>query len=72
MVSIPGSRTEFQNRFENPIKNGQCLDSTASDIKLMKARCALQAAACGLALKHSLSPTRRSRLGAGCMALRDC
>ena len=67
MVAIPGSRTEFQNRFENPIKNGQCLDSTAYDIKLMKAR-----AGCGLALKHSLSPTRRSRLGSGCMALRDC
>jgi transcriptional regulator ATRX len=33
-----GSRAEFQNRFENPIKNGQCLDSTAYDIKLMKSR----------------------------------
>jgi hypothetical protein len=47
MVSIPGSRTEFQNRFENPIKNGQCLDSTAYDIKLMKARAGR---GCGLRL----------------------
>jgi len=33
-----GSRHEFQNMFERPIVNGQCMDSTAEDKKLMKYR----------------------------------
>eukprot|EP00794_Sanderia_malayensis_P006071 gene6071-6773_t len=33
-----GTRQEFQNLFERPIVNGQCVDSTAADKQLMKAR----------------------------------
>lgn len=33
-----GTRQEFSNMFERPIHNGQCLDSTASDIKFMRYR----------------------------------
>ena len=33
-----GTRKEFGNRFVNPITNGQCTDSTPSDVKLMKRR----------------------------------
>ncbi|XP_034652304.1 helicase ARIP4 [Drosophila subobscura] len=33
-----GTRTEFCNMFERPIQNGQCVDSTPDDIKLMRFR----------------------------------
>ena len=33
-----GTRTEFGNMFERPIQNGQCLDSSPADVKLMKER----------------------------------
>ncbi|XP_076468714.1 uncharacterized protein LOC143299416 [Babylonia areolata] len=33
-----GNKTEFSNMFERPIMNGQCQDSTAEDIKIMKHR----------------------------------
>ncbi|ESO93813.1 hypothetical protein LOTGIDRAFT_105088 [Lottia gigantea] len=33
-----GTRKEFLNRFVNPITNGQCSDSTAHDVKVMKRR----------------------------------
>ncbi|XP_046840398.1 helicase ARIP4-like isoform X3 [Xenia sp. Carnegie-2017] len=33
-----GTKHEFSNMFERPIINGQCVDSTASDIKLMRFR----------------------------------
>lgn len=32
------NRTEFRAMYERPIKNGQCLDSTESDIRLMRHR----------------------------------
>lgn len=33
-----GSKTEFANMFERPIMNGQCVDSTPQDVKLMRYR----------------------------------
>ena len=33
-----GTKTEFANMFERPIMNGQCMDSTASDKKIMRHR----------------------------------
>ncbi|XP_030632729.1 helicase ARIP4 [Chanos chanos] len=33
-----GTRQEFSNMFERPILNGQCLDSTPQDIRLMRYR----------------------------------
>lgn len=33
-----GTRTEFGNMFERPIQNGQCVDSSPADVKLMKER----------------------------------
>lgn len=36
--SLLGTRREFQNRFMNPISNGQFEDSTAHDVKIMKRR----------------------------------
>ena len=33
-----GTRAEFANMFERPIMNGQCVDSTRDDVKLMRAR----------------------------------
>lgn len=34
--NLLGHKKEFKNRFENPIINGQHVDSTAADVKLMK------------------------------------
>lgn len=34
--NLLGCKKEFKNRFENPIINGQHVDSTAADVKLMK------------------------------------
>ncbi|XP_042354711.1 transcriptional regulator ATRX-like [Plectropomus leopardus] len=36
--NLLGSISEFRNRFINPIQNGQCADSTAKDVRLMKRR----------------------------------
>src|SRR5699024_9502051 len=36
--NLLGSKKEFKNRFENPIKNGQHIDSTERDVKVMKKR----------------------------------
>ncbi|XP_059475353.1 helicase ARIP4 [Neocloeon triangulifer] len=33
-----GTKTEFSNMFERPIQNGQCVDSTPNDVKLMRYR----------------------------------
>ncbi len=33
-----GTRTEFANMFERPITNGQCVDSTQQDVRLMRFR----------------------------------
>lgn len=35
---ILGSRQEFSNMFERPILNGQCMDSTPKDVRLMRYR----------------------------------
>ena len=37
--SLLGTRKEYTNTFVNPIQNGQCADSTAMDVQLMKQRC---------------------------------
>jgi RAD54-like protein 2 len=36
--SYLGTRNEFCNMFERPIQNGQCIDSTPNDFKLMRYR----------------------------------
>ncbi|KAL4659670.1 transcriptional regulator ATRX-like [Arapaima gigas] len=36
--NLLGSIKEFRNRFINPILNGQCADSTPSDVRVMKKR----------------------------------
>jgi len=36
--SFLGTQDEFVNRFEDPIKNGQCVDSTPRDVRLMRHR----------------------------------
>jgi len=36
--NLLGSKKEFSNRFIQPIQNGQCKDSTPTDVKLMKKR----------------------------------
>ena len=36
--NLLGTKKEFMNRFVNPILNGQCADSSANDVKLMKKR----------------------------------
>lgn len=36
--NLLGSRSEFRNRFINPIENGQCADSTPKDVRIMKKR----------------------------------
>lgn len=36
--NLLGTQREFSNRFVNPIKNGQCRDSDASDVRLMRHR----------------------------------
>ena len=36
--NLLGSVKEFRNRFINPIQNGQCADSTAQDVRVMKKR----------------------------------
>lgn len=33
-----GTPKEFNNRFVNPINNGQCTDSSSADVTLMKRR----------------------------------
>lgn len=33
-----GTKTEFSNMFERPIQNGQCVDSTPQDVRLMRYR----------------------------------
>ena len=37
--SLLGTRKEYTNTFVNPIQNGQCADSTAMDVQIMKHRC---------------------------------
>ena len=37
-IYILGTKTEFSNMFERPIQNGQCLDSTPRDMRLMMHR----------------------------------
>ncbi|KAG2464016.1 ATRX regulator, partial [Polypterus senegalus] len=36
--NLLGSVKEFRNRFINPIQNGQCADSTPTDVRVMKKR----------------------------------
>ena len=33
-----GTKSEFSNMFERPIMNGQCVDSTDKDVRLMRFR----------------------------------
>ena len=34
-----GTKKEFPNLFMNPMRNGQCSNSTPVDVKVMKQRC---------------------------------
>lgn len=36
--SYLGTKAEFSNMFERPIMNGQCVDSTIDDIRIMRYR----------------------------------
>ena len=36
--NLLGNKLEFTNRFANPIRNGQCADSTDDDVRIMKRR----------------------------------
>ena len=33
-----GNKVEFSNMFERPIQNGQCVDSTPKDVRVMRHR----------------------------------
>jgi len=57
-----GTRREFANSFENPIRNGQHCDSTDADVRLMKAQsCVLHQMLKGMVHRRGFEGLQKDR-----------
>ena len=60
-IFITGNKTEFSNMFERPIQNGQCVDSTPRDVKLMMFRAHVLHSQLNVRTHHMFSQTLNVR-----------